>query len=66
MRWIGTKRLRRTWPDIEGYRMYIKQAQLNRLNFASEELRIKALERDFAYAVALRMKVDWKSRFKSS
>jgi hypothetical protein len=66
MRWIGTKRLRRTWPDIEGYRMYIKQAQLNRLNFASEELRIKALERDFAYAVALRMRIDWKSRFKSS
>lgn len=63
MRWIGTKRLRRTWPDIEGYRTYIKQAQLNRLNFASEELRMKALEKDFSYAVALRMKIDWKSRF---
>lgn len=66
MRWIGTKRLRQTWPDIEGYRMYIRQAQLNRLNFASEELRIKSLERDFAYAVALRMKIDWKSRFTSA
>lgn len=63
MRWIGTQRLRRIWPDIEGYRMYIKQAQLNRLSFVSEELRIKSLERDFAYAVALRMKIDWKSRF---
>lgn len=64
MRWIGTTRLRQTWPDIEGYRMYIKQAQLNRLNFASEELRIKALEKDFSYAVVLRLKVDWRTRFK--
>ena len=66
MCWIGTKLLKQTWPDIEGYRMYIKQAQLNRLNFASEELREKALEKDFSYAVALRMKIDWKSRFKVS
>lgn len=63
MRWIGTGLLKRTWPDIEGYRMYIEQAQLNRLNFASEELRAKALEKDFSYAVALRMRLDWKSRF---
>ncbi|MDB5187110.1 MAG: hypothetical protein JWM07_582 [Candidatus Saccharibacteria bacterium] len=63
MRWIGTKRLRHTWPAIEGYRIYIKQAQLDKLNFASEELRIKALEKDLSYAVALGMKVDWKSRF---
>lgn len=63
MHWIGTKRLKKAWHDIEGYRIYIKQAQLNRLNFTSEELRIKALEKDFSYAVALGMKIDWKSRF---
>lgn len=62
--WIGTKPLRKIWPEIEGYRMYIKQAQLNRLNFASEELRSKAIERDFAYAVALGMKLDWIARFR--
>lgn len=61
--WIGTKPLQEIWPEIEGYRMYIKQAQLNRLNFVSEELRSKASERDFAYALALGMKLDWRARF---
>ena len=64
MYWIGTKQLRDVWSDIEGYRTFIKQVQLKKIIFESEKSKTKAIERDFAYAVALSMEIDWKARFR--
>ncbi len=62
-RWIGTKKLRDIWSDIEGYKIFIKQTQAERLRFANEELKATSKERDLAYAIAMNINVDWKARF---
>jgi len=62
--WIGTKKLKKIWNDIEGYKIYIRQAQLDRLKFENNEIKKASNEKDFAYAVALGMNINWKNRFK--
>lgn len=62
--WISTKQLKNVWNDIEGYKFYIQQAQLNRLQYDSKETKQASNEKDFAYAVALGMNISWKNRFK--
>lgn len=64
MYWVGTKQLRAIWSDIEGYRIFVKQVQLKKIRFEAEKSKSKAIERDFAYAIALSMDVDWRARFR--
>lgn len=61
--WIGTKKLRSAWPEVEGFKLYIKEAQLDRLLFTSSELKQASKERDYGYAVALGMDLHWQARF---
>lgn len=51
--WTFGREARKLWFETEGYRQYLKQAELGRLKFESEDVAIRAKKDRYAYAVAL-------------
>lgn len=48
----GTAELSRLWPEIVGYRRYIRQAQRDRIRYETEQLKRKSKEIDYPYLIA--------------
>lgn len=63
MKWVGTKQLRKLWPKIEGYRVFIKVAELDRVHYEAEDIRAKIRAQYLPYAVVLGMDTGWQKRF---
>lgn len=55
---LWTKKLKRIWPQIEGYREYVRQVELNRLRFESKESEARIRNEALPYAVALGFDID--------
>ena len=55
--WTFGREARKLWVETEGYRQYLKQAELGRLKFESEDVAIRAKKDGYAYAVALGLDV---------
>lgn len=56
--WLATKQIRKIWPEIEGYRRYIKTVELDNIQFEAAQRDNKAISRVAAYAMALNLKTN--------
>lgn len=59
--WIITDKLKRLWPQIVGYRQYIKLVERERLEFQSDELKTLSKNETLAYAVAMGYVKNWRN-----
>lgn len=58
--WIITPKLERLWPQIAGYRQYIKMVEEDRLEFLSQRLAESSKNDALPYAVALGFVKNWR------
>ncbi len=59
--WIITDKLKRLWPQLVGYRQYIKLVEADRLEFQSKELKEISKNESLPYAVAMGYVNNWRS-----
>lgn len=59
----GTKALRTLWPELDGYRLFLRQVELDRIHFANESDHQLVLDSALPYAVALNLTTRWQDRF---
>ena len=59
-RWMSTDRLTRLWPQIIGFRSFVKLTEKNSLKFDSEELQKSSSKDILSYAVALGFVENWR------
>lgn len=59
---IWNKKAKQLWPEIEGYREYIRQVEIDEIQFESEQLKIKSKNRAMPYAVAFGFNTNWHKR----
>jgi len=60
-RWMASDRLNRQWPQMMGFRHFVKLTEKNRLQFDSEELQKSSSKDILPYAVALGFVENWHS-----
>lgn len=59
----GTALLSKLWPEIEGYRQYVKQVELDNVVFENENSQQTAMQTVLPYAIALNLTTSWEARF---
>jgi hypothetical protein len=60
--WSGTQKLKEIWPEIEGYRQYIKAVEEDQLKFESENTKGIVKDNILPYAIALGFDTGWKNK----
>lgn len=60
---VWTEKLKQTWPQIEGYKEYVRQVEVDRLRFESQHLSTTTKNESLPYAIALGLDTDWEKRF---
>jgi hypothetical protein len=51
------------WPKLEGYKEYVKQVDLDQIQYESDELKIATKNTALPYAIIYGLKTDWENRF---
>lgn len=59
---LWSSEAKKLWPEIEGYREYIRQVELDEIQFDSEELKLRSKNRALPYAVAFGFNTNWQKR----
>lgn len=57
-----TAKLKKIWPQIEGYRNYVEQVELDNLQFESAALKERSKNKVLPYAIALNLNTGWRKR----
>jgi hypothetical protein len=60
-RWMSTTKLIRLWPQLMGYRHFVKLTERDRLKFETEKLKDESNKDILPYAVALGFIKDWRN-----
>lgn len=60
----GTGLLRFMWPQIEGYRLFLLQVELNQIQFENQTMRAVVRNHTLPYAIALNLSTRWHDRFR--
>ncbi|MEO6761474.1 MAG: hypothetical protein ABI220_03810 [Candidatus Saccharimonadales bacterium] len=63
--WLAGKNIRQAWYEIEGYRLFIKEVDLDNIQFDATNSPNQAPQRTLAYAIALNLKTKWQWYFTS-
>lgn len=61
---LWTEKLKTPWPQIEGFREYVRQVDLDEIQFESSKLKMVSKNKNLPYAIALGLNTEWESRFK--
>lgn len=56
--WLKTSKLKKSWREIEGYRLYVRMVELDNLRFESKNKRAAIKNKVLPYAIALGFKLD--------
>ena len=59
-----TKKMKKSWAEIAGYNEFVRQVELDNIQFESEGLKSKTKIKALPYAVALGLNTSWQKRFK--
>lgn len=62
--WLGTPKLKQVWPDIEGFRLFIQQVELDNLQFDSENTKGIIKNKTLPFAIALGFNTGWLDKIK--
>jgi hypothetical protein len=57
--WLGTKKLKQVWSEIEGYRHFIEVVEADKLEFDSENTKGIVKNKTLPYAIALGFNTGW-------
>jgi Predicted membrane protein (DUF2207) C-terminal domain len=57
--WMGSVKMKTLWPQILGFRSYIKLAELGQIQYNSNDLKAACTNYAFPYAVALGFNTNW-------
>lgn len=60
--WLNTKQARTLWPEIEGYKLYLKQVDLDNIQF--ESMTNNPVTHTFPYALVFGLETKWQQRLK--
>lgn len=63
--WLLSPEIKNIWPDIEGYSQYIKQVELDNLQFESQEMQGQIRNKSLPYAIALGYNTGWLDKVKN-
>jgi hypothetical protein len=61
---LWTKKMKKAWAEVAGYKEFIKQVELDNIQFESEDLKTKTKIKALPYAIALGFDTKWEKRFK--
>lgn len=61
---LWTEKLKTLWPEIQGFREYVRQVDLDEIQFESSKLKMVSKNKNLPYAIALGLNTEWESRFK--
>ena len=62
--WLASKKIRKFWYEIEGYREFIKQVDLDNIQFNAQQNIKDSASATLPYAIALNLKTKWQNYFK--
>lgn len=63
--WLNSKQARAFWPEIEGYRLYLKQVDASRIQFESISTHQDPVTQTLPYALAFEIETKWQDRLKN-
>jgi hypothetical protein len=62
--WLGTPKLKQIWPEIEGYREFIKQVELDTIKYDSDDKKGLIKNKTAPYAIPLGFNTGWQNKIK--
>jgi hypothetical protein len=60
--WLNTKQIRQLWPELEGYRLFLDQVDLDNIQFESEQG--NPVTATMPYAMVFNLDTKWQQRLK--
>jgi hypothetical protein len=60
---LWTDKVKSIWNEIEGYRDFVEQVELDQLQYESEDLKIRSKNKALPYAIALGLNTEWEKRY---
>lgn len=60
--WYATDKLKKVWPDVEGYRTFIQVVEADRFTYKSDELKGVIKHEALPYAIALGFNTGWQKQ----
>lgn len=60
--WLNTKQIRRLWPELEGYRLFLEQVDLDNIQF--ESVQGSPVTATLPYAMVFNLDTKWQHRLK--
>lgn len=61
--WLNTKQARAIWPELEGYKRYLQQVDLDRIQFESTS-ESEPITKTLPYAIVFGLDTKWQQRIK--
>ena len=62
--WLSNKRVRAIWPELEGYRLFLKAVDLDNIQFESQDVNSGIITKTLPYAMVFNMETKWQKRLK--
>lgn len=60
--WLGTKKLRALWPELDGYREYLKNTDLKNAQFELQQQDVSIATETLPYIISLNLPVDYRPK----
>lgn len=64
--WMSSKAVRQIWYELEGYRLFLKQVEIDNIQFDSINQNDRSINKALPYAIALNLDTKWQHYFKNS
>lgn len=64
--WINTRAARALWPELEGYRLYLKQVDLDNIQFESTDRSGTPVTKTLPYAMVFGLDTRWQARLEDT
>ncbi len=60
--WINTRQARALWPELEGYKLYLEQVDLDNIQFESTDRGANPVTKTLPYAIIFGLDTRWQAR----
>lgn len=64
--WINTRQVRAIWPELEGYRRFLVETDLSRIQFESEDRSHNPVTDTLPYAMVFNLETKWRDRLRGN
>ena len=62
--WLNTSDVRKVWPELEGYRLFLKQVEIDNAEFATKTNDIEAaVDASLPYTIVFSFNSNWQNVF---